>query len=216
MIAGEPGTFKSTLALNLLCSWVQQGMTAIYVSADSDENTVAKRCAGILTGEPMAEIEKTIRTGAYGPWLSKLEDVRWEFTALDVPQIDKRVQAFETVYGHRPDLIVIDNLMNCVERPDDWPGQLMMTRDLDALARGAGSHVMILHHMKEEGSPTPPPAWRVQGKVNQFPRLILSLAAVQGHLMVAPVKNTNGPQDKTGETFLDFIVDTSSGQIHEL
>jgi RecA-family ATPase len=214
MIAGPPGSYKSTLALNMLTQWAGDGVTAFYVSADSDEATVAKRCAAILSGDVTEAVEKTIRKGKYTTTLNRLADVRWSFRALDIDGLALYLQAFEAVYGHVPDLVVVDNLMNCVSGPADFQGQITMTRDLDSLARDMRAHIMILHHTSEQYQGTqPPPRWNIQGKVSQFPRLILTLNCVQERLSVAVVKNTNGPQQADGGLYTDFIVDTGNCRI---
>src|SRR5580700_11326638 len=64
MLAGPPGSFKSIFALNLACKWASAGVSGFYVSADSDQHTVAKRCAAILSGDPADVVEKTLLQGA--------------------------------------------------------------------------------------------------------------------------------------------------------
>lgn len=221
MIAGPPGAFKSVFALNIVTDWALKGMAGLFISADSDEFTVAKRCAGILTGDPLDEIEKTIRKGAYEKTLNRIGDIHFEFESCDLKKICDRILAFEVMYGKNPDFIILDNLMNMVDSPDDHSGQIRMTRDLDTLARKVGCHVMILHHTREDDKDTtqPQPVWCIQGKVNQFPRMILTLNCGQGgrqrSLMVAAVKNTNGPGTRDGSDFDTFTVDTANCQVHE-
>src|SRR5207247_7888101 len=110
------------------------------------------------------------------------------------------------MHGRFPDLIVIDNLLNMLPNPTDYSGQMIYIRDLDQLARAASSHVLVLHHTHEQAinksrPATPQPVWDLHGRLSQFPRLILTLAANSdpvtetAHLMVACVKNTNGPCD---------------------
>lgn len=232
MVAGPPGSYKSTLALNMTVQWALQGMTAVYVSADSDAHTVAKRCAGILTGDPMDVIDppppsdpskpytNPLRAGVYTNDLRRLSNIHWEFRGLNVSQLDNRLKTFETMYGDTPDLVVLDNLMNCVDGPSDFSGQITMCRDLDEVARAARCHIMILHHTKEmppgKGPIDPPARWEIQGKVAQFPRLILTMAAEAERLKVATVKNTNGPQDATGRTYADFVVNPDNARISEV
>lgn len=218
MIAGPPGAYKSTLALNLACAWALDDMTGIYVSADADEHTVGKRCAGILSGDSSDTIEKTIRTGGYSEHLRKLHGIHWEFKGLSVRQLDERLKAFDAMYGMFPDWVFIDNLMNCVAGPGDWNGQIEMCRDLDAMARAARCHIAILHHTQEGGGDIsePQPIWAIQGKVSQFPRLIINVAAVNNHMMAAVVKNTNGPMDRTGRDYNDFMINQKNYRIDPL
>jgi RecA-family ATPase len=227
LVAGWPGSFKSTWALNEVVMWAREGLTILYVSADSDDFTVAKRVAAMITGDRMVDVEKTIRQGAYAEHLNSLGNVHWEFRSLNIQQLDERLVAIKQIHGAMPDLIVIDNLMNVVSSPTDYAGQMIMMRDLDQVARAASAHIMVLHHTHEaamnKGTPAQPQAvWEIHGKVNQFPRLVLTLAAVadeereSAHLMVACVKNTNGPADRTGRTFTDFMIDTPSARVREI
>lgn len=228
MLTGHPGAFKSTLAINLLVKWAQDpDFVALYISADSDEHTVAKRCTAILSGKSMAEVEGPIRDGAYGEYLKSLSNVHWEFKPLNISQIEERLIAIQKMHGKMPDLVVVDNLMNVVDNPGDWTGQMIMCRDLDTMARAAESHVIILHHTHENAQNKQAPArpqaiWEIHGKVAQFPRLILTIAAqpypdhANAHLMVANVKNTNGPSDRTGREYTEYNIETASARVSEI
>jgi hypothetical protein len=217
MIAGPPGSYKSTLALNLLTRWADRGVTGVYVSADSDQFTVGKRCAGIITGDTLDKVEKTLRDGSYTGPLRRLSDVQWEFESLDLRAIQIRMLAFEQKYGSFPDVLFLDNLMNMLDNPADFQGQIRMCRDLDTLARETKTHICILHHTSEvyKGS-EPPPRSAIQGKVSQFPRLILTMNAVGPDMMVAVVKNTNGPAQADGKFYTDFIIDTPTARVLEM
>jgi predicted ATP-dependent serine protease len=221
MIAGQPGAFKSTLALNICSDWAMKGLSGLFISADSDQHTVGKRCAAIVSGDSVAKIEPVIKSGGYNDDLVKISDIHWEYKQMNLDQIDIRIRAHVAMYGKPPDFIVLDNLMNMVDNPADFQGQIRMTRDLDVIARRAGAHVMILHHTREIGAAShPPPRWEIQGKVSQFPRMILTLhcspGGVNRNLMVAVVKNTNGPQDPSGEDYSDFIINTDNCRVDEL
>lgn len=217
MIAGPPGAFKSILAINMSVAWARSGELGLYVSADSDQFTAGSRCASIITGDSKTKVDKTLRTGGYSAPLSTISDLHWEFRALSVEQLDHRLSAFETMYGRFPDFVVMDNLMNMVDNPDDHGKMLRMCRDLDEMARAAQCHTIILHHTQEAGGETEPqPIWLIQHKVNQFSRLTLTVnCAPGGHMMVATVKNTNGPADRTGRDYRDFMIDTSNYRIEE-
>jgi KaiC/GvpD/RAD55 family RecA-like ATPase len=226
LVAGWPGSFKSTLALNLLVNWAQQDLVAFYISADSDEYTVSKRCASIITSNPMEKVEESLRAGGYSEQLKMLRNVHWEFRPLNIEQIDERLVAIQKMHGKMPDLIVVDNLMNMVPNPTDYSAQMTITRDLDTLARSAGSHVMILHHTHENQQSKntrvePQAIWDIHGKINQFPRLVLTLAAEPvpereaALLMVACVKNTNGYADRTGREYTEFKINTPCARIEE-
>lgn len=228
MIAGWPGAFKSTFALNCLVRWAQDdNFVGLYVAADSDHHTVSKRCSAIISGDPMTTVEKSLRTGGYDKALKRLGNIHWEFRPLGVSELEERLVAVQKMHGKMPDLIVMDNLMNMVDNPTDYSGQMILCRDLDTVAKAASSHVMILHHTHEDKQGKTEPAypqarWDIHGKVNQFPRLILTLAAqdnaghTEAHLMIACVKNTLGKDDRTGREYTDYIIETASARVSEI
>lgn len=218
MIAGKPGAFKSVLALNMLVHWAREGMSAMYFSADSDEHTVARRLAGIVTGIDAGRVDADFTTANFGPYLAalgELGDVRFEYRAPDGEDaaefIATRLNAYEAVYGSHPQIVFVDNAINFSASADDWAGIIDMTRDLDALARETSSHICILHHASESwGHPTDPvPRAAIQGKVTQIPRLVLTVAADQMAIKVACVKNTNGPQYPEANRWMNFTVENS-------
>lgn len=216
MIAGTPGSFKSVFALNMLVAWIRAGKTGLYFSADSDEFTVVKRVSGIVTGEATESIELHMsagRTARYAEAVAELGTAQFVYSQADVDSIALHMRAFEAVHGAFPDVMFVDNLIDTVEDPTDWGGMIQVIRDLDGIARETQSHVCVLHHASEswaaEHPGVPPPSWAIQGKVSQIPRLVLTVGALGLNLAVAPVKNSNGPQDPTGTVRLPFVVQPS-------
>jgi RecA-family ATPase len=202
LIAGAPGSYKSVLALNMLTKWAETH-SVLYFSADSDELTVAKRLASILTGHDTETVERRMIDPAgrdrYREVLAQLDNARFVYRSLDMEVIENHLEAFEAVHGCHPDVIFIDNLIDTVDDPTDWGGMIHFIKQCDILSRETGSHVCILHHASEswaQGHPgMPPPSWAVQGKVNQIPRLVLTVASDDSSILkLACVKNTNGPQ----------------------
>jgi hypothetical protein len=219
MLAGVPGAYKSTIALNLAMRWSKQESTGLYVSADADRFTVGKRCAAILSGDTTDKVEKTLRAGGYSDVLRRIKKVHLEYRPLTIQQIDQRVDAFEQMHGKSPDWIVVDTLMACVAA--DYNAQMTMCRDLDALSRVRQCHVLIVHHTQEHpperGGPSklPPPIWELHGKVSQFPRLILTTAKVGYEMLVGIVKNTNGVAQSDGNYYASFTIDTANCRLEE-
>ncbi len=223
MIAGLPGSYKSTFALNLTVAWAKAGKSGLYISADSDPFTVGKRCAGIISGDPLDIAERTIRTDGYKKDLDTLNSIHWVFRDINMAAIDRRMYAFREKAGTFPDFVVIDNLMNMVDGPGDWNGQEKMVRDLDKMARAASSHVMILHHIQEndkyakaDNAGMPPARHRIMGKLSQFPRLVLTLGHSQEMLRCGIVKNTNGEDQADGGFYVDLLINHENARIVEL
>ena len=211
MIAGAPGSYKSTLALNLLAGWAGHGKSALYFSADSDEFTVAKRMASIMGGCTPDEFEAD--PGRYTASLARLNRVAWVYRSMNMDVIAKHIRAFDAVHGDFPDIIFADNLIDAVEDPTDWGGMISFLRELDAMARETKAHVCVLHHASEiwakDHPGKPPPSWAILGKVTQIPRLVVTVAENEGYVNIACVKNTNGPQDKFATHYQSFYVSSS-------
>jgi hypothetical protein len=214
MIAGKPGSFKSVLALNMLVFWAKQGLEILHFSADSDEGTVMRRVSAILSGDDAEYVERALMTGGQARYIDEMTkvcqcgkveyphplDSHWRFAyrQMEIDDILNQVECFEAAYGAYPDIAFFDNLIDFVERPDDWGGMLNFTKDLDALAREKKMHVCILHHAKRDKDQDPgkaPADWEIQGKVTQIPRLVFTMGALNGNVQIACVKDTNGPNN---------------------
>lgn len=227
LVAGTPGSYKSVFALNMVVAWAKAGIGSLYFSADSDEFTVCKRLAGIVTGDSIGLVEKRMMAGERQPYeaaLRKLHGVEFEYKQMDMHGIACHVKSYEAIYGGYPDAIFIDNLIDFADAPDDWGSMLVMLKDLDQLAKEVKAHICVLHHARLRGSsakgassaePGRPPAdWEIQGRLTQIPRLALTLAADGTSLRAAFVKNTNGPQFRDGSVSVGFQV-LSSMRIDE-
>jgi AAA domain len=216
MVVAPPGRFKSALALNLAIKWALDGCTVLYLAADSDPHTVGKRCAAILTGKSIDEIEPDIKTGMYREALSRINGIHWEFRSMDISSIERRLLASDQMYGSPADVVIVDNLINMVSSPGDWHGQIQFCKDVNELAVAQQTHIMMLHHTH---LPTGEHAFEplgekgVQGQLTQFPRLALSMNCFQDQLKVAVIKNTNGRADPSGETWFPMQVNTSNFRI---
>jgi hypothetical protein len=219
MIAGAPGAFKSALAINLLVGWARQGCYGLYFSADADEFTTAKRALAILTRDTVDNVESVLRgddSDEYRSTLTELDHTRWVYKAADIDEIDRHMRAFEAVYGVFPSVVFVDNLLNMTGNGGDgneWTEARDFIKNLDVLAREAECHVCVLHHCSESEwrKGLPPPRSAVMGKIAQFPRLMLTVAPSPENmtLNVACVKNTNGPQDPSGDTYTGLNLDPS-------
>jgi hypothetical protein len=223
MLAGNPGSFKSVVALNMMAYWARCGESCAYFSADSDEFTVAKRSSAILTGDAEPQVEANLardendvyrypeQVERYTRALAALENVQFFYRTMDIDGIVRSLKTFEAFYGAYPSVVFLDNLMDYVEASTEWEQMRTLTRQLDVVARETKAHVVILHHTSESAVPAGivPPSSAVQGKVTQKARLVLTVAATGLALNMCCVKNTNGPQDPSGRTTLQFVVHPS-------
>lgn len=218
MIAGTPGSYKSVLALNLAVEWANKGLWVLYFSADMDESTIQERLNGIITNDAIVNVRmkntqqklEEIANGTQHP-------IYIEFDSRTYEDVERRTKTFEAHYGLFPDVIILDNLIDFVESPDDWGSMLSMTRDLDFTARKTKSHIMIVHHAKlrDDNTPAknkkpahqPPSESEISGKITQKPRLVLTVTKSGMTQYAACVKQSRGPSDKSAaEECLQFNV----------
>jgi AAA domain-containing protein len=216
MIAGVPGSFKSILALNMAAYWAaKKSMSVLYFSADSDEYTVGRRVAGIVTGQSQEIVESNMEVDPhyYDNELASLGDIEFVYDQMGVEGVKDYIEAFEMVYGAYPEVAFIDNLIDFADSPDDWAGMLLFIRAMDALARKTKTHICILHHAKirteNKRAGWPPGDWEISGKVTQLSRLVVTVAAEDRRLYWAPVKNSNGPMDREANMRYGFFVQES-------
>jgi hypothetical protein len=134
--------------------------------------------------------------------------------------IEEEIKAVEEVLGEYPQLLIIDNLMNLSHGSDsEWQEMRSSMAAFHTLARRIDACIMVLHHVSENDSRPfmPPPRRSVQGKVNQLPEQILSVAMnpKDGLFKIAAIKNRHGAHDPTGEEHVTLAVDASRMSLYE-
>jgi KaiC/GvpD/RAD55 family RecA-like ATPase len=221
LIAGTPASFKSVIALNMLTRWADQDVKSLYFAADSDEATVITRLGGILTNQSFETVERRMTEGQdaqyYDAFASRLAGrAEFEYEHMDFDGLVRHVKSFEVAYGAYPDVVFIDNLVDFVDRPDDYGGMIEVIREADGLAKEIKAHVCILHHAKlrdnkgegdDERDPMQPPAdWEVVGRITQIPRLVLTICERNMKVNMSVVRNTHGPQSKDASVKYGFEI----------
>jgi hypothetical protein len=214
MLAAQPATGKSAFALNYA---VATGVPTLYISVDSGAHTQVLRLLAMLTGQPQDSIEPVMADNTL--WveqtISQAGHIRWCFdSSPTLDTIEDEIDAFITLYGEPPHLLIIDNVTDIdASASDEWATLRALMRVLKDWARTMDMCVLALHHTSEAkeaaGNPCPPRS-AIQGKVSQIPAMILTLYGEEGQLLVAPVKNRHGKADHTGSTYaaLGFYGDT--------
>lgn len=215
MVAGPPGAGKTVWALAAVLA---MRSPCLYISADSDEDTMAARAAANLTGHPIDSVLQTIQYGLYaeeyGPVLRDCP-IRFEYEPSDpsLQDISNSLTAWLELNGKYPDVLVLDNLMNLATNDgNEWQGMRQAVKDLHYLARKLRICVIVLHHTSEQDPghiQSAPPRSAIQGKVSQLPALVLTLANNGSELYVAVVKNRHGPADPLAKAPVVMIVDFS-------
>lgn len=224
MIAGPPGAGKSMLALAASMRWADLGVPCLYISADSNEATMASRAAACATGHPIETVAKTIEIGLWSDeYASRLAQlpIRFEYDDTDpsITDIANGLTAFCEVWGAAPQVIVLDNLMNMSsDDSNEWAGMRNAVKQLHYIARKSKACVVVLHHTSEQDPhhvESAPPRSAIQGKVSQLPALILTVAHRGGEMFVGVVKNRHGPADVGAKDPVRMIVDFTCCRIHD-
>lgn len=204
MVTGRPKAGKSNFVQWLSYSW---GLPALYNCWDMPAFTAAVRHAAIVTGDETSAIARHL--GEDGPGGAYYEDalsggvLEYCFdTKPELPDVQQEIDAWVEKYDAFPDIIVCDNLLNIDGAEEDHRVQKFILRELQDLARRTGALVFVLHHATEGAKDTarPPAARETDGKVNQIPDLVLSVANDgEGGFSMAPVANRNGTSDPNAE-----------------
>lgn len=197
VVAAAPNVGKTAWALDVVRRLHRR---TLFVSADTDGNTMALRLAAQETGRTLSDLEsdpaEVARVGHLADswlWLASLHDA-----SPTLGDIDEEVQAFVEAWGDLPEVVVIDNLMNVQsDDGDEFGGLRRISAALHQLARGTGALVIALHHVTgewEDGT-RPPPRRALHGKISKLPEQVFTLGGTPGGLAVACVKNRFGPSD---------------------
>ncbi|MEU3351277.1 AAA family ATPase [Streptomyces sp. NPDC037389] len=215
------GTGKSVFALN---ETVQSNVPTLYFSADSTAATQLVRATAILTGDDAREVKAKLHEGKFAEYESVLAKRWWQrfnYSARPTPaEIELHLASYKEVFGIYPHLIVIDNLTNidagAADSAESYTFGLEGLCDyLSEMARETHAHVMATHHVIGEYSDglKPIPQSGIKGKISRVPSLILTIhKEVDGMdgrtLHISPVKNREGFEDSSGETYASFNFNT--------
>lgn len=211
MVAGQPGSGKSSLALHLA---VAAAVPTLYICADTSSWTMAIRTGAMATGRTQAEVEGYAAQQGGQEWLAGLlrqaaGHVSWVFdSAPTLDDIADEVDAYEEVWGPgHLNLIVIDNLIDVADGDDEWAAMRRVMKEVKFLARDTDSAVLLLHHTSEAHNyDICPPRSAIQGKVSQLPSLILTVDNDSDRQLmgIAAVKNRYGKASPSG-TYAEYV-----------
>jgi predicted ATP-dependent serine protease len=211
MVAGQPGTMKSTFA-----QWWAQRMNVrtLYFSADNDAFITITRLLASMTGLTSDEVESALADEDMKEhFAGVLKSSKIQFCFDSAPTLDDiadEVACFVELWDEYPDLIVVDNLMNVeAEMGEEYAGLRMVAKEMHRLGRETKAAVLVLHHMREEGDPGVVPERRqLAGKISQLPERILGVAFDGTRTFrMGILKNRSGKQDPSGKECYLLSVD---------
>lgn len=218
MIAGRPGSFKTTVALNAI---VNLGLPTLGFSNDSDDLTVASRLLAMSTGKTTDQMEEWINQNAEaaGAALRRFDFLSWNF--LPNPTLDDiwlETYAYAEVHGAWPKVILIDILKNvAAEFGDEW-GSLreVMIQSL-VLARETEACVVLVHHATDgaKGKPVPTRA-DILGKVGALPAVMVNVGMDDNNdLWAAGVKVRKAKSDPDAKSPFRMTVRAECAQVSD-
>ena len=218
MIAGQPAAGKSMLALTLA---VRAQVPTIYLSADSHLHTQSMRLLAMVTETDQSIVEPAMDDSDWAQSILRDHDyIRWSFNSSpSARDIEEEIEAHITLTSMPPELVIIDNLTDCLVDGDEFGGMRSFLKDLKFFAREYSTAILLLHHTSEAWHLGPghcPPRQSLQGKVAQTPALVMTVADQEGFLGVAPVKNRYGASNPSGDKPSFFEYNPASCQIKEI
>jgi predicted ATP-dependent serine protease len=220
MIAGPPGSMKTTLMTNVV-NMMGSSVPTLYHSSDSDDFTMAARVLSMRSGMQAAEAEEIVLSTPHlaQEVLREFDHVKWSFHAAPtLEHMWREANAFREVRGTYPHHTVIDILMDVDYDGAGEQNYWALMAELKVMARDQQTAITIVHHTSEgTKAGTPPPRSAIMGKASQLPVLVLTLWG-DGHagtLDVAVVKNRFGPGDAMAKKFFRMKADPSIGLIEE-
>lgn len=222
MLVAQPNGGKSLFAM---FAAMKMKVPTLFISADTDEATMRLRAAANLLHVPTKEVEEMLASSGAAivdEQMEQLDDfLFWSYDpSPSLENIEQEILAVEELLGEHVQLLIIDNLMNISHSTDsEWQEMRATMAAFHTLARKIDACVLCLHHVSENDSRAfiPPPRKAVQGKVNQLPEQILSVAMnPNDHVFkLAAVKNRHGSHDPTGETYVTLAVDPARMSLYE-
>lgn len=211
MVAGMPAAFKSMFTLFLAH---EMNVPTLYISADSDAATQISRLAALVTGEESRSIRRNLEVAPdyYAEQLAG-SNIHFSFDSNpDYYDIEEEIDAWVEMFDTYPEIIVVDNLRNVFSgQESEHLGYKTIQQKLIDLARQSHACVITMHHMSEASGDSKTPSRRasVDGKVNQLPDMILSVARDEDQFYLAVVKDRNAKDYPEADRFHTLRIDAS-------
>lgn len=220
LIVAAPGVGKSVLLTNLA---VRMKVPTLFLSADSNEDTVLQRVVAILTNTDVGQVERNLSDPGWRDYynaavVADQRHIDWQFdTDITVGAITKRVSAYTEIRGKSPQLVVVDNLRDAVESSGSersYAGFEEVQDGLKKLARATRAHFVSLHHAtgEYENGDKMIPLGGVEGKLSKIPEQVFTLWRTgPGEIGVHAPKNRSGEPRATASLQVDLARQTVYG-----
>lgn len=225
MVAGRSGAQKSGFTL----FWVaKMGLPTLYFSGDMSPFTAGVRMASIATGYTSEQIEENLKFG--GALADPIESavsrevghVEFVFAnPITVERVKAELSLFVLLRNELPKVVVFDNLMDFDQASDDYQMQMTTMQSVAMMTREMGFTTIVVHHASDktqraENNPNLPPSRReIKNGLAEKPELVLTVALgepIRGReqeFNVAIVKQRDGPNDPTAQSFATLFCDPS-------
>ena len=225
MVVGQPGSGKSLFTLFLAVRMAQQGIRVLYVTADTDSETMMLRASAMVTQQTVNECFSMIGTSGEAILEDAIATFDRNLVFADEPQpsisdLQMQVLAATEAWGDFPDVIVIDTLANLAGGGDhEWAELRHAMSNFHSLSRKTGACLLVLHHVSENTSSPeyPAPLKAVMGKLSALPEQVWSVAMLpdEGKFRIVATKNRHGRHNKRGEGFTELAVDAARMSVYE-
>jgi KaiC/GvpD/RAD55 family RecA-like ATPase len=114
IFAGGSGSGKSLVMMNIALSWVQEGMSGVYISLELREEMCALRTDAMLTGMSTKDIRKDIDTTELKVKMVGKKSGKYRIKAFpaqsNVNDIRSFVKEYQIQTGNKVDFIMVDYL----------------------------------------------------------------------------------------------------------
>lgn len=195
MVASAPGVGKSAFALNYA---LKSNLRTLYLSPDSDIMMLSERILAQIWGISTDRAEMMIDAddaSALAAIADASKHIYFDFDpGPDHFDIKENIDAYATVMGEYPELIIIDNLKDVQGDGSEYERFNESIDFLHQSARATKAHILVLHHVvgQYEDGMSPVPLTGLVQKPGKSVRLVLTLFKVSpGILGVRVVKSNN-------------------------